>query len=54
MVDMPYFMTIEEWYYYDYDEKKYKLTKDAPNEAKQSYKEFYLQVYGGNTYGKAS
>lgn len=47
MVDEPYFMNNEEWYYYDYSKKKYMLTKKAPKKAKDSYKEFYSQVYGG-------
>lgn len=37
----PYFMKNEKWYYYDYEELKYKLTKEAPEEAIKSYKEFY-------------
>lgn len=47
MTDMPYFMTQEDWYYYDYTLKKYKLTSKAPQKAKDSYKAFYSQVYGG-------
>lgn len=44
MIDMPYFMTNEKWYYFDYGEKKYKLTKLAPKKAKDSYVEFYKEV----------
>lgn len=40
-VDMPYFMTNESWYYFDFKEMKYKLTNIAPEEAKKSYKSFY-------------
>lgn len=40
----PYFMKKEEWYYYDYDELKYKLTDKATQKAKDSYKEFYKQI----------
>ena len=37
----PYFMRYNAWFYYDIKEHKFKLTKDAPIEAIQSYKEFY-------------
>lgn len=39
----PYFMLNEDWYYYDWDEMKYKLTDKAPKEAVDSYKEFYKE-----------
>lgn len=38
---IPYFMKNEDWYYYDYDEAKYKLTGLATIEAIISYEEFY-------------
>jgi hypothetical protein len=41
MLDMPYFMNNNEWYYFDYKEKKYKLTNKATDKAKKSYKEYY-------------
>lgn len=41
MRDMPYFMEDEKWYYFDFKERKYKLTDEAPEKARQSYKEFY-------------
>lgn len=44
VAERPYFMQNEEWYYYDYDEIKYKLTDKATKEAKDSYKEFYKLV----------
>lgn len=47
MVDKPYFMTNEKWFYYDYEKKLYKLTDEAPEKAKKSYKEFYANIYGG-------
>lgn len=49
-VDKPYFMEKEEWFYFDAEEKKFKLTKDAPKEAIESYKEFYslLETMGKN------
>lgn len=41
ITDKPYFMTNQEWWYYDWKEMKYKLTDKAPPEAVKSYKEFY-------------
>ena len=41
MLDMPYFMENDEWYYFDGDLKKYVLTDKAPEKAKESYEEFY-------------
>ena len=38
---MPYFMTNDEWYYHDDKEWRYKLTDKAPQEAIDSYNEFY-------------
>ena len=43
-LDKPYFMTNEEWYYYDHKTSKYKLTDKATEEAKKSYKDFYKQL----------
>lgn len=45
MIDefMPYFMTNEEWYYYDEVEEMFKLTDKAPPEAVKSYEEFYAE-----------
>lgn len=40
-VDKPYFMTNEEWFYFDEAEWCYKLTDKAPEKAVQSYKEYY-------------
>lgn len=37
----PYFMKNPEWYYFDAEEWKYKLTDKATEKAKKSYKEFY-------------
>jgi hypothetical protein len=44
MVDMPYFMEKNEWYYFDYELKKYVLTDKAPEKAKQSYKKYYDEL----------
>ena len=43
-IDEPYFMTNEEWYYFDTKDKIYKLTDNAPDKAIESYKEFYKQL----------
>lgn len=48
MVDMPYFMENADWYYYDYQLKKYKLTNKAPEKAKKSYNEFYAELKDGD------
>lgn len=47
MIDMPYFMTNEEWYYFDYKKRKYVLTDKAPEKAKESYKEYYKELNYG-------
>lgn len=44
MIDMPYFMENDEWYYFDYEEKKYKITDKAPDKAKESYERFLKEV----------
>jgi hypothetical protein len=44
MIDMPYFMTNEEWYYFDYKSRKYMLTDKAPKKAKDSYEQYYKEV----------
>ena len=38
---LPYFMENEEWYYYDIKNGRLILKPDAPQEAKESYEEFY-------------
>lgn len=43
---MPYFMECEEWYEYDWINKKYVLTDKAPKEAKESYERFYKELNG--------
>lgn len=42
----PYFMTNKDWYYYDEEEFKYKLTDKAPPKAVESYNEFYKEPEG--------
>lgn len=46
MVDMPYFMTDEKWYYFDFVDKRFKLTKIAPEKAKKSYVDYYNELRG--------
>ena len=40
----PYFLTNEDWYYYDYEELRYRLTDKAPEKAVKSYEEFYKSI----------
>ena len=40
----PLFMTNEEWYYFDEKAFCYKLTDKAPEDARQSYEEFYKEL----------
>ena len=47
MIDMPYFMKNEEWYYFDYNKRKYVLTDKAPDKAKRSYNEYYKELSYG-------
>lgn len=42
-IGVPYFITNEEWYYYDDEEGIYKLTDKATEKAKESYEEFYKE-----------
>ncbi len=42
-VARPYFLENEEWYYYDEDEEIFKLTDKAPQEAIDSYNEYYSE-----------
>ena len=44
IVRKPYFMTNKEWYRYDDKEDKYVLTDKAPQEAIESYNEFYKEL----------
>lgn len=47
-VPKPYFMTNKNWFYFDEEEFMYKLTDNAPEEARISYKEYYDTVYNGD------
>lgn len=44
IMTIPYFMINEKWYYYDYNEMKYKLTKFATKKAIKSYNQFYKEL----------
>lgn len=39
--EMPYFLTNEDWFYYDKEEKIYRLTDKATKKARESYEKFY-------------
>ena len=39
LLDMPYFMKNEEWFYFD--GSRFVLTESAPEEAKKSLQDFY-------------
>ena len=41
---MPYFMENEDWYEFDFLQRKYVLTDKAPEEAKESYKTYYEEL----------
>lgn len=43
MKDMPYFMTNQHWFEFDFKKKVFVLTKDAPADAKKSYDEYLKQ-----------
>lgn len=43
MLDMPYFMENEKWFYFDGKKRKFVLTKEAPAKAVKSYKDFYRE-----------
>lgn len=47
-LEKPYFMTNSDWYYYDMKELKYKLKKNAPPKAVQSYKNYYNLILSQN------
>ena len=50
--EFPYFMENKEWFYFDEDEFRYKLTDKAPKKAKESYEEFYNNVFDGDVNGR--
>lgn len=44
VLDQPYFMTNDQWYWFNPDSKKYELTESAPQKAKESYKHYYDEL----------
>ena len=48
MLDVPYFMTNADWFYFDFDERKHKLTAKAPAEAVDSYQKYYAELKRGD------
>ena len=47
--EKPVFMSNKEWFYFDEDKMQYFLTEKATEKAKKSYKEFYSDVFGGES-----
>lgn len=44
MLDVPYFMENAEWYEFDFLQRKYILTDKAPQDAQDSYKQYYQEL----------
>ena len=44
-----YFLKNKEWYYFDIEKCCYKLKPDAPQKAKESYKEYCDDLKRANT-----
>lgn len=44
MLDMPYFMENEEWYEFDFKQRKYVLTDKASQDARDSYEQYYQEL----------
>lgn len=44
IVEEPYFMSNDDWYYFDEDKGRYMIKESAPLSAKESYKEFYKEL----------
>ena len=40
---MPYFMTNEDWYEFDFEKRIFVLTEKAPEKTKESYEEYLKQ-----------
>jgi transcription initiation factor IIF auxiliary subunit len=40
MIEMPYFMTNEDWYEFDFEKRIFVLTEKAPEKAIESYKDY--------------
>lgn len=48
ILEQPYFMQNENWYYFDENDFRYKLTDKAPQKAQESYKEYYEELENGD------
>ena len=46
-LDIPYFMSNKDWYYFDPKDLMYKLTDQATDKAIESYNQFYKDLSGG-------
>ena len=46
-IEKPFFMSNDEWFYFDEDKMQYFLTEKATQTAKKGYEEFYASVFGG-------
>lgn len=44
MRDMPYFMKEKKWFEFDFKKRIFVLTKEAPEEAKESYKKYLKEL----------
>ena len=44
MKEMPYFMSNEKWFEFDFEKMMFVLTKDAPAEAKESYEKYIADL----------
>ncbi len=44
MLDIPYFMENAEWYEFDFTQRKYILTDKAPQNARDSYNQYYQEL----------
>ena len=44
MQTKPFFMNNPDWYYFDEEDWKYRLTDKAPKEARDSYEDFYAST----------
>lgn len=47
MRDMPYFMSNNEWFEFDFERRMFILTALAPDKAKQSYEEYRKELKEG-------
>jgi hypothetical protein len=41
---MPYFMTNEDWFEFDFEKRIFGLTEKAPEKAKESYEEYIKEL----------